>query len=431
MHIVESDDAGGGQNIVLGTAGEGGEQHRPVPLIEAGGDTVKRAEGAGQRAADGAVFVVLVGAGDDAGYRQTAVGELGHAGVFIGPLDTEIEAVGILHFGDNRLHQHLRAADIQLGDHSLQIVHHVRRGGDDQGVGLAVGFDNDIFIDRGHRFGALLIVLQRAADPGQYLHQIGGFGVLQVDHFGVALHRLLAVELFDHGDNALARVWLAAHQHRVGTLIGHHVRHHRSRQRRFAGVFIEFGNQFDHLRGGGPGERHGHHAAIPGVVDAFDNSQQAFDDRRAAGHQQDVGGFIMDHAAGASVIVQLAEQRREIAGGDVGQGHHPGDDLIAFARRGLAGDRNGRGLGVFSADHLQHAVIHINHGEAVYIQHAEEELIILLFIEHIVTAHGDSAAYAGIDNHRFIQVFADGIDKFLDIGAFKTGGKFLRGGRGK
>ncbi len=42
---------GGGQNIVLGTAGEGGEQHRPVPLIEAGGDTVKRAEGAGQRAA--------------------------------------------------------------------------------------------------------------------------------------------------------------------------------------------------------------------------------------------------------------------------------------------------------------------------------------------------------------------------------------------
>jgi hypothetical protein len=37
-------------------------------------------------------------------------------------------------------------------------------------------------------------------------------------------------------------------------------------------------NQFDHLRGGGPGERHGHHAAIPGVVDAFDNSQQAFDE---------------------------------------------------------------------------------------------------------------------------------------------------------
>ncbi len=41
----------------------------------------------------------------------------------------------------------------------------------------------------------------------------------------------------------------------------------------------------------------------------------------------------MDHAAGASVIVQLAEQRGEIAGGDVGQGHHPGDHFIAFARR--------------------------------------------------------------------------------------------------
>lgn len=31
-------------------------------------------------------------------------------------------------------------------------------------------------------------------------------------------------------------------------------------------------------------------------------------------------------------------------------------------------------------------------------------MIILFFIEHIVTAHGDSTAYAGIDNHRFIQV---------------------------
>ena len=215
-----------------------------------------------------------------------------------------------------------------------------------------MGFDNDIFIDRGHRFGALLIVLQRAADPGQDLHQIGGFGVLQVDHFGVALHRLLAVELFDHGDNALARVWFAAHQYRVGALIGHHVRHHRARQRRLAGIFIKLGNQFDHFRGGGPGEGHGHHAAIPGVVDALDNGQQAFDNRRAAGHQQYVGGLIMDHAAGASVIVQLAEQRGEIAGGDVGQGHHPGDHFIAFARCGRAGDRHGRGLGVFGADHF-------------------------------------------------------------------------------
>ncbi|SSN09878.1 Uncharacterised protein [Klebsiella pneumoniae] len=60
----------------------------------------------------------------------------------------------------------------------------------------------------------------------------------------------------------------------------------------------------------------------------------------------------MDHAAGASVIVQLAEQRGEIAGGDVGQGHHPGDHFIAFARRGRAGDRHGRGLGVFGADHF-------------------------------------------------------------------------------
>ena len=139
----------------------------------------------------------------------------------------------------------------------------------------------------------------------------------------------------------------------------------------------------------------------------------------------------MDHAAGASVIVQLAEQRGEIAGGDVGQGHHPGDHFIAFARCSLAGDRDGRGFCIFSPHYLQYAVIHIDHGEAIHIQHAKEELIILLFIEHIVTAYGNGAAHAGIDNHRFIQVFADGIDKFLDIGAFKAGGKFFCDGRTK
>lgn len=139
----------------------------------------------------------------------------------------------------------------------------------------------------------------------------------------------------------------------------------------------------------------------------------------------------MDHAAGAGVIVQLAKQRGEIAGGDVGQGHHPGDHFIAFARCSLAGDRDGRGFRIFSPHHLQYAVIHIDHGEAIHIQHAKKELIILLFIEHIVTAYGNGAAHAGIDNHRFIQVFADGIDKFLDIGAFKAGGKFFCDGRTK
>ena len=108
----------------------------------------------------------MIGAGNHRRHRQTAVVELGHPCIFVGPLDAEVEAVGVLNFGNDCFHQHLRTAYIQLGDHSLKIVHHVRRGGDNQGVGLAVGLDNDIFIQRGHRFRVLLVALQGAADAG-------------------------------------------------------------------------------------------------------------------------------------------------------------------------------------------------------------------------------------------------------------------------
>ena len=137
----------------------------------------------------------------------------------------------------------------------------------------------------------------------------------------------------------------------------------------------------------------------------------------------------MHHAARASVIVKLAQQRRQIAGGDVGQGHDAGDDLIANTRRGIARHRHRGGFRVFRTHHFQDAVIHINYGETVDIKDAEEELIILLFVEHIVAAHGNGAAYAGIDNDRFIQVFTHRIDKFLNIGALEAGGKLFRRGR--
>ena len=87
-------------------------------------------------------------------------------------------------------------------------------------------FDNDIFIQRRHRLRGLLFALHRAADAGQHFHQVGGFGVFQVDHFGIALGRLLAVELLNHRDDPLAGVRLAADQHRVGAFIGHHVGDH-------------------------------------------------------------------------------------------------------------------------------------------------------------------------------------------------------------
>ena len=70
----------------------------------------------------------------------------------------------------------------------------------------------------------------------------------------------------------------------------------------------------------------------------------------------EVMALVGESGSGKSVtgfsIMGLVDPPGEIAGGDVGQGHHPGDHFIAFARRGRAGDRHGRGLGVFGADHF-------------------------------------------------------------------------------
>ena len=137
----------------------------------------------------------------------------------------------------------------------------------------------------------------------------------------------------------------------------------------------------------------------------------------------------MHHAARAGVIVKLAQQRRQIAGGDVSQRHDAGDVLLASTRCGIARHRHRGGFRILRTNDFQDAVIHINPREAIDIEDAEEKLIILLFVEHIVATYGNGAAYAGIDNDRFIQVFTDRIDKFLNIGALKAGGKLFRRGR--
>ena len=134
----------------------------------------------------------------------------------------------------------------------------------------------------------------------------------------------------------------------------------------------------------------------------------------------------MHHAARAGVIVKLAQQRCQIAGSHVGQRNHAGHDFIPFTGGGIAGDRDRGGFGIFRTYHFEHAVIHIDNGKTIDIQYAEEKLIILLFVEHIVTTDGNGAAYAGVNDDRFIQVFTHGINKFLNVGSLKAGGEFFR-----
>ena len=52
------------------------------------------------------------------------------------PVDAELDGLVGRHLDDDRLDQHLRAADVELVDDRHQRPHHLGRRGDDQGVGL-------------------------------------------------------------------------------------------------------------------------------------------------------------------------------------------------------------------------------------------------------------------------------------------------------
>ncbi|MNP24683.1 hypothetical protein D3C76_1174580 [compost metagenome] len=91
-----------------------------------------------------------------------------------------------------------------------------------------MGFDGDVFTQRFRRLGILLLTLNTGTDASQHLNQIGGFGILQVNHFGIALHGLLTIQLLDHGDNPLAGVGFSADQDRVGSLIRNKIGYHQA-----------------------------------------------------------------------------------------------------------------------------------------------------------------------------------------------------------
>ncbi len=131
----------------------------------------------------------------------------------------------------------------------------------------------------------------------------------------------------------------------------------------------------------------------------------------------------MDHVADPRGIVQLAQQRGQFAYRHVLHAHHAGDDLIPFARVFAVGHRHASGTRHAGTHHFDHAVIHWDHRQTVEIQHAQEELIIFIFRQYVIGSHRYRALNGGIDENRFIQIATYRIDKFANIGIFKTGAK--------
>ncbi|MNS45974.1 hypothetical protein D3C72_784560 [compost metagenome] len=137
----------------------------------------------------------------------------------------------------------------------------------------------------------------------------------------------------------------------------------------------------------------------------------------------------MHHVAATGVVVELAQQGSEFPYRDVAHRHHPGHHLVTHAGVAVIHHRDGRSLGILGAHHLEHAVVHGHHGKAIDVEHAQEELVVLILIEQIVTADVDLAAHRGLDDDGLVQVLADRVDELFDVGILETGG--ILGGPGR
>ncbi len=132
----------------------------------------------------------------------------------------------------------------------------------------------------------------------------------------------------------------------------------------------------------------------------------------------------MDHVAAAGVVVELAQQRRQLAHRDVAHRHDPGHHLVAAAGVALVHHRDGGGLGILGAHHLEHTVVHRDHGEAIDVEHAQEELVVLVFVEQVIAADVDLAPHRRLYDDGLVQVLADRVDELFDVGILEAGGVF-------
>ena len=118
--VIQRDHAWRGEDVIFAVSGKRGHQRTEVTVKEAGRKASETCP------FHGAIFNLA---------DWQAGGAKLHPAVLAGPLHAKIQAVTVLHFGNDRFHQHLRTANIQLVDHFLEGVHHVRLCGDHQGVG--------------------------------------------------------------------------------------------------------------------------------------------------------------------------------------------------------------------------------------------------------------------------------------------------------
>ncbi len=455
--VVQGHDRGRGQQVGAGIAldrvDDHPEQRIAAAATEPGQPTIEPKQrlqcgAAGQ--VQGAVGGVASGAalalaGDARGQRQdagTGAGVLGsherHVAAFPAG-DQQLHAqlargvVGDLHH--DRLHQHLFAAGVELGDDVGEQALGFRVGIDDQRVGAGVAHDHRALaagradhlgvggtgIERRARFQRTAGLRPRRL-PDQFLQhrqQLFGIGVLQLDHAHVAAALGAPVQLQHRLHHALDQGRITTHDHRIAAFHRQHRQHRTAafgaaraeqavdRGRHFAGRTVAQGHRVD---------------TGPVLVDLGDQAAQAPQVVGVIGHQQAValrGG--QDHAAAAD---QRAQGLGRDACIDVAQGEH----LCGKAQRRTAVGTGLLGRSVVG-NHAVGAGTGGNGHQSVGAQHRQQ------YAQHLRLGHGpvtrdrDRSLHPRVDDEGGAGGAGDVLDERAQVGFLQVHSGGLLGHR--
>ncbi len=414
---------------------QGVEDHRHGEVVVQGAPTQRQPRRLGQRAGEIghleiAAVIVIVAAGqyrlsNSPGPLVRGVDIAAVETVILGeqPLQAEVLCVVDLHLHDDRLHQYLGAADVQPVDHGFDGGHLIRVGGDDKRVGALVRLDGGFALAR-HRLLAGLGVLQLADTlhhPGQHLGDIGGVGVLEVNHLDVAALLQRRVQVLDQLAHARALDLIAIDQHAVGAGIGH------QEQFRLAALLrLRLGQLLQHAHhvlGHGKAQAHDLGLLHGGAVHALDHVADALDIRRDIGNDDRVTGRVGRHVR--LLGHERTQYRNELRRGDILQADHLGDVFGIDPAAVGAGHLDRGGARVLAGDDADHAA-RADGGVAMHFEDRQEQVVKLGTGYRLGGHHLDLALHGGVDHDGRAGHLGDKLDQLLDIRLFQVDGVILR-----
>ena len=261
----------------------------------------------------------------------------------------------------------------------------------------------------------------RRGDALDLLTQLGGdllrVGVAQVTDLRVAARLKRRVHVRDQRLESQALGTLAAHQHAVGAVVGHHL-HRRLAAALRGGRGVQAVDRPHDLGGARVLQRNHVDFLVARLVDALDDARHAIHVRRAVRDDQ----HVRCRVGGEMAVLrdQRPQDRHQLRGADVLDGDDLRDDLVGGRTHARGQVVGGQLAGIRVRQDLDHLARRDGH-EAVHLQDRQERLVEGVGRHRRRGNHRDLCPDPRIDDEVLAGDRAHRLDDLREVGVLVVG----------